>query len=136
MHRRFAIAIVLVILTVGLLIYSAVNATAKAVVTVAELRESGGPRSNIRLGARVADAPIAYGNEAQPLLHFVVRDITPNGVEPLPAVYDRAMPDNLKAGRDVILEGSFDGTTFVIKDLVTQCPSKYVPPVPGAKVEP
>ncbi|MFN8388846.1 MAG: cytochrome c maturation protein CcmE [Bdellovibrionota bacterium] len=132
---RFGIAILVVCLTVGLLIYSAVTATAKSVVTVHELMAAGDAKSNIRLGARVADAPIDYDQDTVRKLHFVVRDIPEPHTEELPVVYAGTMPDMLKAGRDVILEGNFDGHQFIAKNLVTQCPSKYAPPKPGEKHE-
>jgi cytochrome c-type biogenesis protein CcmE len=141
MNSRFAAAIIIVCLTVGLLIYSAVNATAKSVVTVAELTAAGTARENVRLGARVADAAIGYEPDGEHRLQFSVHDIQPQtagasapaAATVLPVVYGGTMPDMLKAGRDVILEGNYDGREFVAKNLVTQCPSKYVPPVPGAE---
>lgn len=132
MNRRFGFALALVALTVAGLIYSAVTATAKSVVTVAELRALGGQRSDIRLGARVAMGEIRQTPEPTRSVQFSVRDIKAPEEEKIPVVYEGFMPDTLKVGRDVILEGSFDGTTFQAKNLVTQCPSKYVPPAPGS----
>ena len=133
MNKRFFAAIAVVTATIAVLIYSAVTATAKSVVTVAELRAAGAARENIRLGARVANGEINQLSSPERTVTFAVRDIKAPEEEKIPVVYYGVMPDTLKIGRDVILEGSFDGTQFTAKNLVTQCPSKYVPPDPSAK---
>ncbi len=135
MNRRFLAAILVVSAAISLLIYSAVTATAKSVVTVSELRASGDSRDNIRLGARVAVGEVGQTSEPERTVTFSVRDIHAREEENIPVVYHGVMPDTLKVGRDVILEGNYDGARFTAKNLVTQCPSKYVPPDPGAKKE-
>ena len=41
------------------------------------------------------------------------------------------MPDTLRPGRDVIMEGSYSPNEgFLATSLSTQCPSKYQPPDP------
>lgn len=141
MNRRFIIAIVIVCVTVSYLVYSSVSATAKSVVTVAELLK-GGPRANIRVGARVADRaieqlapqPNAAAGEGSAVsgIQFAVRDIQGDPNEIITVQYHHVMPENLKAGRDVIIEGQYSDGKFEAKTLLTQCPSKYVPPTPGA----
>ena len=132
--NRFFAAIAVVAVTLALLIYSAVTATAKSVVTVEELTSEKQSRRNIRLGARVASGEIKQTAEPERNVSFSVRDI-PEGGPSIPVVYKGIMPDTLKVGRDVILEGNFDGASFEAKNLVTQCPSKYVPPDPGAPMK-
>ena len=136
MNRRFILAIVVVVSALSALIYSAVTDTAKSVVTVEELRAESSHRENIRLGARVATGDILQLTEPERTVKFNVRDITSKDETSIPVVYHGVMPDTLKVGRDVILEGNFDGKEFLAKNLVTQCPSKYVPPEPGATSKP
>ncbi len=129
MNARFGVAIAVVVLAVGLLVMTAVRQTAKPVVTVHELAAEKTARSNVRLGARVADAPITVENGT---VRFAVRDIeagAPVGSE-IEIAYLGALPDTLRSGRDVILEGDFDPAAhrFSARVLQTQCPSKYVPP--------
>ena len=116
----------------ALLMFSAINSTASSVVIVRELKAEGQTRARLRLGARVADETFDYHSQPTPILKFAVHDIG-QPQERLSVVYNGLLPDTLKAGRDVILEGSFDGTTFTAASLVTQCPSKYVPPQPKAE---
>ena len=135
MNARFAVAVGVVSIAVGMLVYTAVRQTAKPVVTVHELVNEHRTRSNVRLGARVAERPISV---EQGTVLFSVHDISKD----LPAeklisiAYVGALPDTLRSGRDVILEGDFDPSIqrFSARVLQTQCPSKYVPPSGAAGV--
>lgn len=128
----------MVVIAVGALVSTAVQQTAKPVVTVQELIGEKAARTNVRLGARVADAPIAVEKGT---VRFSVRDIVAEETaeSQIQIAYQGALPDTLRSGRDVILEGDFDpgAHRFTARVLQTQCPSKYVPPsdVGGAQVE-
>lgn len=131
MYNRFVIAVFVVVIATTALVLSAVENSAKAVLTVQELVHSPHQRQGIRVGARVTDEEISYQTDPKFLLEFSVQDIAQGG-KSLPVRYEGIMPDTLKAGRDVILEGDYDGTSLVAKQLLTQCPSKYEVPLPGA----
>lgn len=143
---RFYLALTVVAAAIVVLIVSAVKSSAKAVVTVDELLKDAKARENIRVGARVSEGKIENTGGERPVVRFFVGDIK-KGEDALPGapaaqaavpppprllvVYEGLMPDTLKSGRDVILEGRFDGTQFAAKNLLTQCPSKYKPPTVG-----
>lgn len=134
MRKRFFVAGAIIIGATALLIVSAVRESAKAVVTASSLLSQPTARKNVRLGARVADYEIQYTTTPTFELKFAVRDIQAQstGAKAIPVIYGGIMPETLKIGRDVILEGDFDGSTFHAKSLLTQCPSKYEPPkAPG-----
>lgn len=128
MNWKIFTAVGAIILAIGGLIYAGVSASAKEVVTVSSLLSSD-ERSSVRLGARVADAPIEYVTSPSFLLTFSVHDIGEAG-QTLPVRYEGIMPDTLKPGRDVILEGEYRGNVFTATTLLTQCPSKYEVPLP------
>jgi cytochrome c-type biogenesis protein CcmE len=130
MNKKFVAAVCVVVVTVVLLMIAAVTDTAKAVTTVESLVASAEANRNLRLGARVADKPISNITDPTFQVHFFVhgKDAPEHD---LPIVYHGVMPETLRAGRDVILEGDFDGERFVARSLLTQCPSKYEPPIPG-----
>jgi len=131
MSAKFLITIFVVAVSIGGLIYSAINNTAKAVVTVEELVESGVDRGPVQLGARVSkDSQIISSSKPERTVKFQVQDISGAG-SVIPVVYKGSMPDTLKPGRDVILQGYFQSGNFEATQLLTQCPSKYEPPVPG-----
>lgn len=134
MNKKILTISLLIVFALTTLIYASVAETARAVVTVKELVARGEPQNKIRLGARVSDGKISYQTEPEFKLSFKVRD--PGASEESPEIgvtYLGIMPDTLKNGRDVILEGDFDGSDFYASSLLTQCPSKYEPPKPGAK---
>lgn len=134
MNAKFISAVGTIVVTLGVLIYFASTSTAKAVVTVGELVELGSARGPVQLGARVVeDTPIDYQSSPERIVKFTVTGVGDDKGR-LEVVYRGAMPDTLKGGRDVILQGNFDGSTFIASSLVTQCPSKYEPPVPGSEI--
>ena len=53
--------------------------------------------------------------------------------KPVPVIYRGLRPDMFTAGRDVIIDGSFENGTVVASSLLTQCPSKYEAPSPEKK---
>lgn len=126
-NKRLIIAVGVAGAVLAFLIGSAIQETKKEVVTVSKLLNEGAIRKNIRLGARVADVPIEYETTPKLELRFQVRDIV-GADKAIPVVFYGPMPESLRNGRDVILEGRFDGAAFVAESLQTQCPSKYEPP--------
>jgi cytochrome c-type biogenesis protein CcmE len=86
----------------------------------------------IRVGGRVADLPIDYATE--PTLRLSFRIMDPGKSEPstientIAVVYEGLRPDMFAAGRDVIIDGHFEGGILYAATLLTQCPSKYEPP--------
>lgn len=129
-HKKLVIAVVVMLGALLLLVRAAANETAKSVVTVAQLVSSGEARTRVRLGGRVTNAEVHYQTQPALKLEFEVQD-PPAGAEHLSVVYAGVMPDTFQSGRDVILEGDFDGQVFHAQNLMTQCPSKYEPKVPG-----
>lgn len=128
--NRYIFAGIIVFSAISALIYAAVNETARAVVTVDELLAGRAAGGNVRLGARVSDGSIEYRTDPAPRLKFTVHDI-PAGASTINVVYHGLMPDTLRAGRDVILEGQYRDNAFQATSLLTQCPSKYEVPLPG-----
>lgn len=154
---KIAIPLIIVISLIAFLIFSAVEESSKQVLTVKILKEEAQTRKRIRLGARVSNKQIQVRpmNEenAKNQVEFYVVDPTKVEEQSLPqnvsqtdyrnldeikVVYNGLMPDTLKEGRDVILEGDYvvggDEAVFNANTLNTQCPSKYKPPKPEDKV--
>jgi cytochrome c-type biogenesis protein CcmE len=138
MNHKLIIALSVVLVAVGTLVFSAIANTQSKQITVAEILASKKSQTQLRLGAKVAEGTIDYKGDPDFLLTFFVKDIVPKDsqIDPstlptLKILYQGIMPDTLVEGRDVIMEGSYDGEKFIAKNLVTQCPSKYEPPLPG-----
>jgi cytochrome c-type biogenesis protein CcmE len=134
MNNKLLLAVLVVSLSLAALVYAAAKESKKQVMTVLKLIEEKKSRKNIRLGARVADVPFNYQTSPQLQLKFSVRDQLDEKAEHIvPIVYNGPLPETLKAGRDVIVEGNYEEGQFTALVLQTQCPSKYEPPkVPGA----
>ena len=60
-------------------------------------------------------------------LHFRLRDR--NGTVSVPVLYEGSVPDLVKTGREVVVDGKLRSGVFVAvpNTLVTKCPSKYTP---------
>jgi cytochrome c-type biogenesis protein CcmE len=133
MNFKLFTAVFIVVGVLGVLIWSASSSTAKRVVTVAEILERGTLVDAVQLGARVVEGSrIEFLTEPENTVRFDVTDITDPGPS-IKVVYHGMMPDTLKPGRDVILQGTYNGGNFEANSLLTQCPSKYEPPKPGAQ---
>jgi cytochrome c-type biogenesis protein CcmE len=131
--NKFLVAVVVVTISLCALVYGAAKESKKPVVTVSSLIQEARPRTNVRVGARVADLPFDYKTTPKLELKFSVRDQSdPSGEHLVGVTYEGPLPETLKAGRDVIIEGNFENNQFQALVLQTQCPSKYEPPkVPG-----
>lgn len=139
---KIIIPIVVTILVLVFLINSAIEESSRKVLTVKELineAKSEGfiSKDRIRLGARVSSSDISVSSVPERIVSFYIKDIDNNdsSVDKSDGVilvnYNGLMPDTLREGRDVILEGSFNGKVFLANTLNTQCPSKYEPPDPS-----
>jgi cytochrome c-type biogenesis protein CcmE len=131
-----AIAAVLV-----LLLIQGMQQGSSVVLLPSQVLERGAKESlkRIRVIGRVTTQEILYSVSPKLELKFSVQD--PPGSNQskdgrLAVVYEGVKPDMFAAGRDVIIDGAYDGGELKAVNLLTQCPSKYEPPVtPGAKSE-
>lgn len=149
MHSRwrFAVGAGLIALAVGYLITAAVRNTAEYYLTVKEVaaRQPHLKGQMLRVAGRVKAGTISWNPATLTLIFSIVQPPQPgaSGVERVAAAdppefhviaRGNPKPDMFAAGRDVIVEGRLgsDGT-IEARQVLTACPSKYVPKVPGAK---
>lgn len=125
---RIGIAVCVIVFAIIGLMYRGVQIASQEVVMVSDIL--GNPsyyakaRSGMRLGARVSDKVIEYRNEPSIGFKFSVHDPLDISRDIL-VDYSGVKPNTFAIGRDVLLEGSFDGNVFHATVLLTQCPSKY-----------
>lgn len=131
MNVRFFIIGAVFFAVLGVLVFQATKTSSAVVFTPTELVQKGTAQKlyRIRVGGRVADKDINYQLEPEIQLSFFINDPT-NPSDTLPVVYKGLKPDMFAPGRDVILDGDLIGGTIRATKLLTQCPSKYEPPVP------
>lgn len=127
---KIYIVIAIVVIALGGLIFISTSNNAKAVVTVEQVIKEKIVTEKVQIGAQVVnDKEIQVITEPKRQVVFWVRGRESEQPQ-LKVVYDGVMPDTLKGGRDVIIQGQYDGEQFNAYQLLTQCPSKYEPPKP------
>jgi cytochrome c-type biogenesis protein CcmE len=127
---KFAVGIVIIVATVGFLIYSAVDQTKMYMVTVAEYlgSQDAFAGTTVRIAGRVKDGSMQWDSDRHNL-EFTLADIAHEGA--VEVHYAGILPDMFAEGRDVIVEGPHQkGAVFEASSILTSCPSKYEPEVP------
>lgn len=122
-QTKFLIGGLVVAIVIGYLIFSSLSGAAQYYLTVAEI-EAQGPSSRIvRVNGIVDGASIQYDARTLTLKFDIVDD---SGR--LPVLHHDVMPDMLRDGADVVIEGKYreDGLFEVnANGLLLKCPSKY-----------
>ncbi len=137
MNRYFILLIVVAAVLGVFLTYRAAQTTTSLVFTPTELLQeaktasSNSRLSRIRVAGRVVAEEIDYQVKPNLKLEFTISD-PKTGEGRLPVLYRGIKPDMFAPGRDVIIDGSYEGGTLLASNLLTQCPSKYEPPTPEA----
>ena len=91
-------------------------------LTVGEYVGKGLPPSeNVRINGKVQQGSIVRADSGMDV-QFVMTD----GSAVLPVSYHGIIPDTFVDGADVVVEGTrSDDGTFVARDMLAKCPSKY-----------
>lgn len=130
MNKRFIYLLLFFFIVAGLMVFQATRATASLVLLPSDLIALEGKNmERIRVGGRVTTGEIKYQLEPSMELRFHIEDPKdPKGS--IPVFYKGLKPDMFTPGRDVLIDGDFEGGTLNAQKLLTQCPSKYEPPKP------
>jgi cytochrome c-type biogenesis protein CcmE len=129
---KFIIGIAVIVVTVGFLVYSAVDQTKMYMVTVAEYLSATDAYSGttVRIAGRVRDQSMRWDATSREL-DFVLDDIESDGS--VAVHYTGLLPDMFAEGRDVVVEGPHrDDEVFEASSVLTSCPSKYEPQAEAA----
>jgi cytochrome c-type biogenesis protein CcmE len=144
---RFAIGTGLIVAAIGYLIVAAVRNTAEYYLTVNEVKVRQAELSGqmLRVAGRVVPGSISWDPLTLTLSFGLAQPPATEklGIKPAaarvgtPAIFHvvcrgEPKPDMFAANRDVIVEGTLasDGT-IEARQVLTSCPSKYVPKQPG-----
>jgi cytochrome c-type biogenesis protein CcmE len=123
---KFIAGITLILGTVGLLVWSAVDQTKMYMITVAEFLDAGDAYagSTVRIAGKVAPGSMKWDAETRNL-QFTIRDIAGQSGE-VHVQYTGLLPDMFAEDRDVVVEGPYTkADPFVARAVLTSCPSKY-----------
>jgi cytochrome c-type biogenesis protein CcmE len=122
---KFVVGISLIAISVGLLVYTAVDQTKMYMLTVAEYLSAKSAYSGqtLRIAGRVREDSMLWTEETREL-KFTLDDITNEGS--VDVQYVGLLPDMFSEGRDVIVEGpQTSDEIFRATTVLTSCPSKY-----------
>ncbi|MBX7138780.1 MAG: cytochrome c maturation protein CcmE [Oligoflexia bacterium] len=133
MNKTFIyIVCAVALIAVGLIVWATKEAAAMVLMPSQIL---GQPEhqdlSRIRVAGRVAPEAIDYTVSPTAELKFSIHDPGGSPEKIVPVVYRGLKPDMFAPGRDVIIDGSYANGVLQAEKLLTQCPSKYEPPLPG-----
>ena len=122
---KFVVGITIIVATVGVLVWTAVDQTKMYMVTVAEYltaRDSYAGET-VRIAGRVAEDSMNWDADTR-LLRFTLDDM--EGDQAVSVHYSGLLPDMFSEGRDVVVEGpSVEIDPFTATTVLTSCPSKY-----------
>jgi cytochrome c-type biogenesis protein CcmE len=118
---KFLVGGLIIVLTVGYLIFTAARGSAAYYVTVGELANQGSSSRNVRVVGNVIGESIVWEARDQ-RLQFELTD----GSGLLPVSYRGARPDMFRDGAEVVVEGKLNPEgTFEAQSMLLKCPSKY-----------
>jgi cytochrome c-type biogenesis protein CcmE len=88
--------------------------------------ELDGRTEKVSLSGRVVDGSIT-GDPHAGGMRFRLRDIQGDDATTVTVLYRGSVPDQFKAGRELVVDGALGSGTFVAVpgSMVTKCPSKY-----------
>lgn len=129
-NRKVMVAILVMVVGVGFLIYRGISSTSVYYMTVAELKTSNlglqlGANQAVRVGGLVIDGSTDY-NQRDLVLRFSLKDES-NPQLTIDALYKGARPDAFKPEIEALLEGTYnrEQNLFLAETLLVKCPSKY-----------
>ncbi len=122
-RRKLLIGVIIIVIAIGFLAYRGLASSMSYYYKVDELlsQKTTLVDENVRLFGTIAPGTIEQNGLK---LAFAVTD----GQQNVPVVYEGAVPDTFKSGREITIEGRLnqDGV-FVATVLMPKCPSKYIP---------
>lgn len=122
---RFIIAIGLAVVLGGWLAYTSLGGSLETYAGPAELAAGKTYRLNGRVAPGAPKDAVGLANSDKGLTFTVVDKQTPG--RRVTVHYRGTVPDQFKAGREVVVTGSLQNGTFVARNdsLITLCPSKF-----------
>lgn len=122
-QKKFVIGGIIIVLTLGYVVYAGVRDSMVYYLTPTELLAKGDAAINegVRVSGRVEEGSIKH-HQKEMLLTFALTDQKNS----IPVSYKGVVPDTFKYGVDVVVEGKLNSDkTFKATTLLAKCPSKY-----------
>ena len=130
-RRRFIVGAVLIAGAVSYLVYAGIRTTSMYYLELGEflVRREALAGETLRVKGWVRHGSVARDPSTNELRFELARQDDTTGV---PVAYRGIMPDMFAEGREVVVEGRYDGRGLAARQIMTSCPSKYEPAAEGA----
>ena len=130
-RRRFIVGAALIAAAVSYLVYAGIRTTSMYYLELGEFvaRRDALAGEVLRVKGWVRHGSIDRTVSTNELRFELARQDDTSGV---PVSYQGIMPDMFAEGREVVVEGRFDGQRLTARQIMTSCPSKYEPAGEGA----
>ncbi|MFC1971181.1 cytochrome c maturation protein CcmE [Chloroflexota bacterium] len=126
-RKRFLVGGLIIVLAITCLAITSFKDSATYYLTVSEFvaQEQLTNGENVRVNGQVAAGSVEQDIKDR-ILRFTIVGL--EGEDSLPVVYHGVVPDTFKVGSEVVIEGHLNSTgIFQASNILTKCPSKYVP---------
>ena len=130
-RRRFIVGAALIAAAVSYLVYAGIRTTSMYYLELGEFvaRRDALAGEVLRVKGWVRHGSIDRTVSTNELRFELARQDDTDGV---PVSYQGIMPDMFAEGREVVVEGRYDGQGLTARQIMTSCPSKYEPAGEGA----
>jgi cytochrome c-type biogenesis protein CcmE len=122
-RRRFAVGAALIVAAVSYLVYAGIRSTSTYYFEMDEFLAARQAHAGQTLRVKGWVGAINRDDARTNRLEF---DLTrKDGSAAVPVAYTGIKPDMFSAGREVVVEGRWDGERLAAQQIMTSCPSKY-----------
>ena len=131
-RRRFIVGAALIAAAVSYLVYAGIRTSSMYYFELGEFlaRRDALAGETLRVKGWVRHGTVERNVDTNELRFDLGRLDDGIGV---PVSYHGIMPDMFAEGREVVVEGRYDGRGLAARQIMTSCPSKYEPAVEGAE---
>lgn len=129
-QRRFLVGATLIALAVTYLVWAGIRSTSVYYFDMDEFLATRAAHAgdDLRVKGWVRAGSMDWDPRTNALRFELARQ---DGSGAVPVRYDGILPDMFAEGREVVVEGRYEGDGLAARQIMTSCPSKYEPEAPG-----
>lgn len=129
----FVIAGLAVVAAVIYLVVANTGTSAEYYMTIHELKTcSSCSGQSVRVAGFVSKAGVTQIESGQAIQFNITDSAQAVGAQEMAVVYKGIVPDTVRAGTQVVVEGHYTNGVFQATTLLAKCPSKFQAATPGA----
>ena len=130
-QRRFIVGAALIGAAVSYLVYAGIRTTSMYYFELDEFlaRREAHVGETLRVKGWVRHGSMRWDARTSELAFELARQ---DDSQPVSVAYHGILPDMLSEGREVVVEGRYQGGALAARQIMTSCPSKYEPQKQGS----